>query len=179
MTKRPAIVALFVLLLTNILNSQSLLTYADGEKPGSTVKTAYESPVFEFKAYSINAELKDISSEAAGNHPFGDITAKKMYLLNERYTYEVPVVPGNPQTKTVIRKPVIYNAVKRIEKDLKKTVKKGELSHQVAEEEFNKVIDVALNILTANTDSFEEAITKAKSIDSEIDLFTRKVILKY
>lgn len=179
MKKKFTLLAITIILLSYVSNSQHLLTYADDAIPGNTDKTGKAVKVFEFKAYSKDSELADITSEMAGSHSFGDLTAKKLYLLDQKYTSEVPVVPGNPQTRTLIKKPVIYDAVKKIEKDLKKSVKKGDLPQEAATDKFNKVLDIALNLITANTDSFEEAIYKASSIDSKIDLFTRQVVLIY
>ncbi len=179
MKKKFTLLTITFILLSYVSNSQHLLTYADDALPGNTDKTSKTDKVFEFRAYSKDSELAEITSEMAGSHPFGDLTAKKIYLLDQKYTSEVPVVPGNPQTRTLIKKPVIYDAVRKIEKELKKSLKKGELPQEVVADKFNKVLDIALNLLTANTDSFEDAISKATSIDSKIELFTRQVVLIY
>jgi hypothetical protein len=150
------------------------------EKPKVVSDDPVKSPiVFEFKGYSKDSELNSISAEMAGKHPFGELVAKKLYLLDEIYTSEVPLVPGNPQTRVYIKKPVIYETVRRIERDLKRSVKKGEISVEVAEIDFNKVLDVALNILTADTKKFENAIESSGSANSRIALFTKMVNLKY
>jgi iron uptake system EfeUOB component EfeO/EfeM len=100
-------------------------------------------------------------------------------LLEAKYTYQVPIIPGNPQTKMVIRKPVIYDAVLKIERHLKKSLKKGDVSLEAAETDFNKVLDVAFNVLTVDTESFEKAITKTNDIHSLTNLFTKRVILVF
>ncbi len=174
---------LFILAISGIITfnteAQDALTYNSGiHKTESEIKTPTVY-VFEFTAYSRDYELENISSEMAGEHPFGDQIAKKIYLLESKYTSEVAIVPGNPQTKTVIQKPVIYESVKRIEKQLKKSVKKEELSVSNAAFTFNKVLDVALNTLTANTQSFEVAIESLDETDAKIELFTKHVILIY
>jgi len=115
----------------------------------------------------------------AGEHLLGDLVAKKIYLFNEFYTSEENLFPGNPATKTVIKKPVIYEAVKRIERDLKKYVKKGETSLSEASSIMNTVLDVALNIQTEDTMAFEKAIGNAANTKSKIDLFTKMVRLNY
>jgi len=136
-------------------------------------------PSFEFRASDNNNELKAISSEMIGEHFLGKLVAEKLYLLNSKYTYEVPIVPGNPQTRTMIRKPVIYDAVKKIERYLKKSVKKGELTTETASAEFNKVLDVAFNVLTAETASFEKAISETNDANSLTNLFTKQVNLVF
>lgn len=136
-------------------------------------------PSFEFRASDNNNDLKAISSEMIGEHFLGKLVAEKLYLLNSKYTYEVPIVPGNPQTRTMIRKPVIYDAVKKIERYLKKSVKKGELTTETASAEFNKVLDVAFNVLTAETASFEKAIGETTDANSLTNLFTKQVNLVF
>jgi hypothetical protein len=148
----------------------------DSKKPGTNVASV---PAFEFKASDNEIALNSVSKEMAGENPLGDLVAKKIYLLEAKYTYQVPIVPGNPQTKTVIRKPVIYDAVQKIEHHLKRSVKKGEVSLEIAEIDFNKVLDVAFNVLTVDTESFEKAISKTNDINSLTNLFTKRVILVF
>jgi hypothetical protein len=169
------------ILIFNISFSQDLLSYTtEGlvtEKDSSANRK--KSPSFEFKAYPKDSYLNSISKEMAGEHPLGELIAKKIYLFNEFYTSEENLFPGNPATKTIIKKPVIYESVKRIERDLKKSVKKGETSVSYASSILNTVLDVALNIQTEDTRDFEKAIGNAGSTRSKIDLFTKMVRLNY
>jgi hypothetical protein len=145
-----------------------------------TTKVAVaELPSFEFRASDNNNDLKAISSEMIGDHFLGKLVSEKLYLLEAKYTYQVPIVPGNPQTRTMVRKPVIYDAVRKIERNLKKQVKKGEVSTEVASNEFNKVLDVAFNVLTAETTSFEKAITETNDVNLLTNLFTQRVTLVF
>lgn len=133
--------------------------------------------VYEFKIYSIDEELRSIPKDMIGEHFLGQLVAEKMYLLDSKYTYQVPIIPGNPQTRTMIRKPVIYDAVMKIERQIKKSVKKGEISKEAATTDFNKVLDVALNILTADTENLEKDINKINNVPSLIILFTKRITL--
>jgi hypothetical protein len=135
--------------------------------------------VFEFKAYPKDSYLNSISKEMAGEHLLGDLVAKKIYLFNEFYTSEENLFPGNPATKTIIKKPVIYEAVKHIERDLKKSVKKGKTTVSEASSIMNTVLDIALNIQTEDTRDLEKAIGNATDTKSKIDLFTKLVRLNY
>jgi len=173
-----------LLLVLNIVSSSSLLaqdalTYISENKSKSNETPTKVPATFEFNALSRDYELDNITTEMAGEHPLGNLVAKKLYLLDEKYTSQVPLVPGNPQTKTLIKKPVIYDAVKRIDKHLKKSVKKGELTIDSATYDMNKVLDVALNVLTSNTEAFEEAIKSSADIQSRIELFSKRVNLIY
>jgi hypothetical protein len=167
------------ILFLNTADAQDLLTYTSTDTKVLTDGPVVTLPVFKFKGYSIEYELENISGELAGNHPFGELTAKKLYLFDQKYTSQVAMAPGNPAVKTVIKKPVIYESVKRIERDLKRSVKKGEIDLTTATREFNVVLDVALNVLTADTKDFESAIKSTGDTHSRIELFTKRVILNY
>jgi hypothetical protein len=145
----------------------------------STKSTIAELPSFEFRASSNEVDLSSVSKDMISEHAFGPRISEKMYLLEAKYTYQVPIVPGNPQTRTMVRKPVIYDAVRKIERNLKKQVKKGEISTEIASTEFNKVLDVAFNVLTAETTSFEKAITENNDVNSLTNLFTKRVTLMF
>lgn len=134
---------------------------------------------FIFKAYSFDYELNDIAADLAGKHQFGDVIARKIYLLDKRYVSEVNITPGNPATKTVIRKPVLYGSVRKVEKDLKKSVRRGEISASIAADTFNKVLDVAINIFSDDTHDFENLLSKTSDTHEIIELFTKRVILDY
>lgn len=125
---------------------------------------------FNFEVYNfIPEEIKNVTEEMAGSHFLGEDIAKKVYLFEQAYTYTVAISPGNPSTRTMFRKPVVYNSVRKIEHYLKKSVKKGLLTIEEARNDFNKVLDVALTTKSMNTNSFEDSI---KSINDSSDLLT-------
>jgi hypothetical protein len=160
-------------------SAQDALTYTTGLHTTETKSNPNALPVFSFAGYSYDYELVKITEEMSGVHAFGDVIAKKVYLLDEKYKSEVALIPGNPQTKIVIQKPVLYDAVKRIEKYLKKSAKKGELSIDSATYLYNKVLDVALCIKNADTKAFEDALSSAENEAEKIELFTKRVNLIY
>ena len=167
------------ILAINILPGQDLLA-VKMENTTVITETPSKSPsLFQFKAYPKDSYLEGISSEVAGIHPFGDLVAKKLFLFDKYYTSEENPFPGNPAVKTIVKKPVIYTAVKDIERNLKKSVRKGSKPKEEASLVMNTVLDVALNIITADTKSFESALKASGNIDLKIDLFTRKVKLNY
>jgi hypothetical protein len=145
----------------------------------STKNAVANLPSFEFRASSNEADLSSVSKDMVGEHVLGSLVSEKLYLLEAKYTYQVPIVPGNPQTRTMVRKPVIYDAVRKIERNLKKQVKKGEVSTEIASAEFNKVLDVAFNVLTAETTSFEKAISETNDVNLLTNLFTKRVTLVF
>ncbi len=142
--------------------------------------TPTKSPTtFVFQAFTSDYRLAEITEEMAGEHFLGSVVAKKLYLLDEVYTSEVAVVPGNPQSKMVVKKPAIYNSVRRIEKYLTKSVKRGQIQAESATADLNKVLDIALSIISADTGSFEAAIDAANDDPQRIFLFTKCVTLTY
>jgi hypothetical protein len=179
MIKKLFLITVINFLLFNISFSQQLLSYGTVSSGIPMDDGGKKTPSFEFKAYPKDSYLNGISKEMAGEHLFGDLVAKKIYLLNDFYTSEENLFPGNPATKTVIKKPIIYEAVKRIERDLKKSVKKGETSVSDASSIMNTVLDVALNIQTEDTRDFEKAIGNSADTKSKIELFTKTVRLNY
>jgi hypothetical protein len=156
-------------------NSGDLVMFKKSENGSNTTKL----PIFEFRAYSYEHKIVNITSNMVSEHPFGEIISKKFYLLDNSYKSEEAISPGNPQTKTLIKKPVIFDAVKQIDRNLKKSVKKGEMTIEEASFALNKVLDVALNVITADTKAFETALKAIKEINSKIELFTNRVILTY
>lgn len=179
MKKKIIILVILNLCFFTVTWSQDLLSF----RP-EPISANPENPVkpmnnFEFKAYNKDTELEKISADLSGSHPFGLLTSKKLYLFEKSYTSQVALVPGNPQTKTVVKKPLIYDSVKKIEKHLLKSVKKGIITNDLANSEFNKTLDVALNILTSDTKKFEDELTATKSIDDKLNLFTNRVKLNY
>ncbi len=151
---------------------------AEAEKELPAVSSPKAS-IFEFDVYSKPEATKDIAQQFIGTHFLGEEIAKKMYLLDKTYTYEATIAPGNPATTTSIRKPIIYNSVKKIESYLKKSLRKKEISEEMATAQFNKVMDVALNIFFLNTEAFENKIKTTDRASDLLELYTQRVHLNY
>jgi len=138
--------------------------------PGESEKIV----VYEFDVYDIvPEEVKKVTTEMSGTHFLGDQVAKKMYIFEDLYSYTEPIAPGNPATKTLYRKPLVYFSVKKIEKYLKKGVKKGELTMDDATAKFNKVLDIVINIKNKNTDKFEESLQSADNASDLLLIYSR------
>ena len=176
---KTVLILLLSLCLANPSSAQEPVSIAKITVHEGADKSTKTSRPFVFQGYSREYDLSRITNELSGNHFLGESIAKKVYLLDDLYTSEVAVVPGNPQMKTIIKKPVIYTAVKRIEKYMAKAVKKGEISKELAIEEFNRVLDVALSVLSEDTRQFEVEIEALHDDSARIDLFTRRVSLNY
>lgn len=134
---------------------------------------------FEYNVISYHEQIHEISVDMAGNHVFGEEAARKIYLFDDLYTYEVPVSPGNPTTKRMIQKPVIYSAVKKIEKQLKKDVRVNKTDFNTASMKFNKVLEVAICIFNADTQYLEKKIKKISTTNELIGIFTDEIQLNF
>ncbi|GEM_PF-5739760 len=134
---------------------------------------------FEFKGYMRDSEIESVPTDMLEEHVLGIEIAKKLYLIDEKFTYTEPVIPGNPRTKTIIRKPVIYTSIKKIDKQLVKKVKHGEMTKEYAAKILNQVLTVSLNMLASDTEAFEQELEKDNSTDFRIDLFVNRVQLVY
>ena len=113
------------------------------------------------------------------NYIFGGKMGCMMQLVKSLYVTKEEVVPGDPQTRTIIKKPEIYNAVNNVEKFLRKQVKDKQMSMEDAQRNLNQVMEVALAAIdTEETNSFEEALHKnRKQADSQLEVF-KKVKVK-
>ncbi|MBN1416987.1 MAG: hypothetical protein JW973_17965 [Bacteroidales bacterium] len=118
-------------------------------------------------------DLISIDRSMLAEHPFGDIIARKMYLLQDYYTYTEPPTPTSPGEKTVVLKPVIYNTVLKLNRLLKKQVKKGIVDKERATNDLDYCLDVALSVLGDVTTDFEAELRKAKSPDQIIQVFNK------
>jgi len=156
-------------------NAQDLLVASRTEISGSeshnntTVATATTvKRTFEFVASSQLQSVDNVTDDMVEDHFLGSQIAKKMYLFNKDYSYKVLLSPGSSATKTVFRKPEIYSSVKKIERYLKDRVKKGDLTDNIARNEYDKVLNVALNVFDDNTEKFEERLNSAKGNAAEL-----------
>lgn len=172
-------IGLFVIVAGRISYSQEMVMLQKADLPKNTILINEPKSQFEFTALTQSEELSQISDDMVDSHFLGNDIAKKMFLLNKSYSYKEPVAPGNSATKTIFRKTVIYNSVKKIERSMKNKVKSGELTLETAQFQFNKVLDVALNIININTGKFESRLASADNANELLDIYVHEVSLKY
>ncbi|MGL4853297.1 MAG: hypothetical protein ACRC3Z_11750 [Phocaeicola sp.] len=147
------------------------------ENEKSTVSAPKNEDEWEF--YSV---LKDPSAEelsaVMSNHKFGKKVAFLYEAFKDAYVTKEEVVPGDPNLRTVIRKPEIYNAVRSVEKELNREIKKNECSLDEAKKSFEKVLQVSLAALDAEIPSFESALQTNKKDASQLLAIFQRVELK-
>jgi len=107
------------------------------------------------------------------SHPFGGKIACMLQLVKSLYVTKEEVVPGDPQTRTMLKKPDIYNAVGNVEKYLKKQFKDKQLTQEQVQQQFTQVLQVALAAIdTEATISFEDALRKnRKDANAQLSVF--------
>jgi hypothetical protein len=135
----------------------------DGEKSDSHF--IYQS---DYLKDEFQDEIRRVRLDEIRNHSLGGEVAKRMYLLEEMYTYETEPVPGAFSGKRIVKKPEIYNSITRIEKHIRKQVRKGRVSEQTGSMELSQYLEFALAIRYEDTKSFETALKKADNIEELI-----------
>lgn len=125
---------------------------------------------FVFKSYtSIYDELEAIGDYAS--HFFGDSVAQKLQAVKDLYISKTDVTVGFGSTHVELRKPVIYNSLMKIEKHLKKEVKKDRFPRAEAERVYSKYLDYVYVIFYEDTEGLEDALTEASGAEEMIDVF--------
>ena len=109
-------------------------------------------------------------------HFLGNQIATKMSLLKENYTYTVQSEISQASS-TEVEKPAIYNSVYKVNKYVKKSMKKGLMTEEQAKTTMDKVLDVAINIRYQETDELEQELWKAKDPVVIASLFQEEIVL--
>lgn len=110
-------IVLMLLALTVKITVASELKDSDKANKVSVLK-------FEFDDYGSDEEWQSIPISEAGEHVLGESIAKKICLVQKLYVSRTPVGPGNPGMRTFIRKPYIYNSLRKLDNYFKKSVRK-------------------------------------------------------
>jgi len=137
---------------------------------------AQDTARFIFKIDPGSLDLSGVDPLSVKEHVLGENIAKKMVLFSDRYTQIIPASPTSPVDKTVIKKPVIYNSIKKLNKHYSSAVKKNELQVEQAKSEFEKCLNIALSIYNKNTELFEKTLKKAKEPSQILDAYNLVVI---
>ena len=118
-----------------------------------------------------------IDYSLSGRSYFGDIIARKLYLLEKTYTYVEKGTPMSPSDKTIVQKPTIFYALKKLTKYYKKQVKKGHLTMAEAVDKLIIDLDKGYAIFSQDTNEFEDYLRQLKKPEDIADAFD-KVELK-
>ncbi len=119
---------------------------------------------------SENDELQDTPT----SHFLGEEISTKMGLLKDSYTYLEYNSVSQVETPRV-EKPAIYFSVKKVNKHLKKQVKKGVVEKEEAQKHLDTILTVALNIKNQSTDKLESDLEGIKDPNEIIAFFENEV----
>ncbi|MEG2332468.1 MAG: hypothetical protein RSB62_09250, partial [Bacteroides sp.] len=95
------------------------------------------------KTWKFYSAIKQPTAEALAdenNYKFGKEAGYLYTMFMTTYVVREEVVPGDPMRRTVIRKPVIYNAVRSIEKQLGKELRSNRLTTEQVAADFAQVL---------------------------------------
>jgi hypothetical protein len=127
---------------------------------------AQDDAVFSFNVSNAELDLAEVANEPIPTDPFSEDIGMMMTILKNNYTYEIPPSPTNPSPTTVVEKPTIYFAVKKVHKGFKKMVKQGDFTNEEAISRLSDVIQRAVNVRYQETVELEEAL-KDKSVKKD------------
>jgi hypothetical protein len=99
------------------------------------------------------------------SHYMGNDIAYLFYVLKSTYTFIIPGTPASPGDKIQIEKPVVYNAIRKISKHYKKSIKKGIITSEEAKQRMTRILEAGICIFFQETSELETAIRKAKKPD--------------
>lgn len=97
------------------------------------------------------------------SHFLGEEIARKVYRLEKTYTYIEQPTAMSPTSKTVVKKPVIYYAVLKLNNHYRKQLRKSHLTGNEAISKLGEVLDIAFIIFGQETTKFEEYLKKNKN----------------
>lgn len=103
------------------------------EKEMGTDKTNSTVPAWEF-IYSVAQPTEQQLDQISGNEEFSKQTSFLFDQLKGLCVKRIPVVPGDPTTRIVIKKGELFSAAKRVSKGLEEDVKDHKMSEAEATE---------------------------------------------
>jgi hypothetical protein len=133
---------------------------------------AQQSYSFEYQ----KKEQSDLQGPYVKSHYLGDEIAVQMQLLRESYTYRTETMMTNVQTAS-IEKPSIYYSVNKLNKHLKKEIKKGNISEQDAKEILGNALKIAINIRYQDTTELEKELWSTKDPVEITELYNDRIEL--
>ncbi len=124
-------------------------------------------------------EIKTVDETEFRKHSLGDEIAKRLFLLDRTYTYESEPAPGTFTGQRVIKKPIIYYSIYKVEKYYRKKIKSHEIGEEAAIRELSAIIDLSLIIFDENTSEFESVLKESDKEKDLISCFKRVKIEPY
>lgn len=150
----------------------------ENEKEMGTDNTNSTVPAWEF-IYSVAQPTEQQLDQISGNAEFSKQTSFLFDQLKGLCVKRIPVVPGDPTTRIVIKKGDLFNAAKRVSKGLEEDVNDHKMSEAEATEKMNQVLNVAISAFySEDSKSFEKALRNNKKDYQQLCALFSKVALK-
>lgn len=123
-------------------------------------------------SFTVYGEIPSVKVDYAQTHFLGEPVETKWNTFLKNYTQVSEQSIGFASTNVQFVKPVVYNAVQKVNKYLKKSVKKGLVTKEEATALMNHVLDCA-NVVCfePDTEAFEQAIDNAQTREDIIRVF--------
>ena len=155
-----------------------MAAFAGNENEMGTDKTNSTVPAWEF-IYSVAQPTEQQLDQISENAEFSKQTSFLFNQLKGLCVKRIPVVPGDPTTRIVIKKGELFNAVKRVSKGLEEEVKDHKMSETEATGKMNQVLNVAISAFySEDSKSFEKALRNNKKDYNQLVALFSKVALK-
>lgn len=163
-----------------MLLCSAMATFAGNEREMGTDKTNSSTtvPTWEF-IYSVAQPTEQQLDELGGNTEFGKQTAFLYNQLQGLCVKRIPVVPGDPTTRIVIKKGDLFKAARKVSEGLEDDLKDHKISQQEAADKMNKVLNVAISAFySEDSKSFEKALRNNKKDYNQLVALFSQVMLK-
>lgn len=176
---KTKILLTLAILISCVTMDAAVIGKKEKEKPANKdtkVEVATnEGKKWEFFSIVVKPSADELAE--ASNYKFGKETGYLYNMFLEAYVSREEVVPGDPTRRTIIRKPAIYNAVRAIEKQLAKDVKKNLVSKEQATNDLTKVLKVAISAIDSESETFEDALQENRKNTTHLISVFRNVTL--
>ena len=154
-----------------------------GAKTTNTTNTAAPDagtavPTWQF-LYSVSQPTDEQLAQVSADSELGRRSAFLLDELQNLCVKRVPVVPGDPTTRIVIKKGELYNAARKVAKGLEDDVRANRLAADDAAATMDKVLTAAISAFYAeDSRSFEKALKdNKKDYRRLLALFTNVTII--
>ena len=163
--KTTLLISIF-LFLSFISQAQDLAMADTKEKPSGSYITN------ELVLMNYGLDLSHNNLKEYPKHQLGDEVAKKIYATQKIYVRHHQNNIGFSDNVIEVYKPIIYNAITKLESYFKKAVRKNEMPVSTASKEFSHCLDIAyLAYYENNTEPFEKALKKVKTPEDLLTVF--------
>lgn len=167
-----------VKLMIVMLLCSVLATFAGNEREIGTENTSSATPTWEF-IYSVAQPTEQQLEQISGDAEFGKQSAFLYDQLQGLCVKRIPVVPGDPTTRIVIKKGDLFNAVRKVSKGLEDEMKGHKISEEEAAGQMNQILNVAISAFySEDSKSFEKALRNSKKDYKQLVALFSKVMLK-